>query len=214
MLPAVPADRESLDVIIIGAGQAGLALGHHLGRRGARFLLLDAAPEIGHSWRQRWDSLRLFSPAQYDSLPGMPFPAAADTHPGKDDVADYLASYAARFELPVRLNTPVQRLQRENDAFAVTTAAGRLHATQVVVATGPFQAPYIPGIAEQLDPLVPQLHSARLPQPRPAARRGPGAGRRSGQLRAPDRCRARADPHRHRRRRFQAGRAAATDSRT
>src|SRR5690349_11153561 len=97
----------TLDVLVIGAGQAGLALGHWLARTGATFLLLDAGPEIGHSWRSRWDSLRLFSPAQYDSLPGFPFPALADTHPTKDEVADYLAAYAARFALPVRLNSPV-----------------------------------------------------------------------------------------------------------
>jgi putative flavoprotein involved in K+ transport len=156
-----------LDVIVIGAGQAGLALGHHLASRGARFLLLDAGPEIGHSWRNRWDSLRLFSPAQYDSLPGMPFPAPADTHPSKDDVADYLAAYAARFALPVRTGSPVIRLDRDADGgFAVGTPAETLHAHQVVVATGPFQTPFIPALADQLDPLVPQLHSAEYRNPR------------------------------------------------
>jgi putative flavoprotein involved in K+ transport len=88
-MPSPTADQP-LDVIVIGAGQAGLALGHHLARRGADFALLDAGPEIGSSWRSRWDSLRLFSPAQYDSLPGLPFPAPVDTHPRKDEVADYL----------------------------------------------------------------------------------------------------------------------------
>jgi putative flavoprotein involved in K+ transport len=107
-----------LDAIVIGAGQAGLALGHHLARRDADFLLLDAGPEIGSSWRSRWDSLRLFTPAQYDSLPGLPFPAPADTHPGKDDVADYLAAYAAHFDLPVRLDSPVLRLHRDGDGGA------------------------------------------------------------------------------------------------
>jgi putative flavoprotein involved in K+ transport len=160
MSHTMPADRDPYDVLIIGAGQAGLALGHYLARSETRFLLLDAAPEIGHSWRRRWDSLHLFSPAQYDSLPGMPFPAAADTHPGKDDVADYLTSYAAHFDLPVRLNTPVQRLHQENGLFAVTTPTGVLHAAQVVVATGPFQTPHTPDTAAQLDPQVPQLHSA------------------------------------------------------
>src|ERR687889_1612568 len=100
------ADEEPLDALVIGAGQAGLALGHHLARRDATFLLLDAGPEIGHSWRSRWDSLRLFSPAQYDSLPGMAFPAPDGSyHPTKDDVADYLQAYAQRFRLPVRLNS-------------------------------------------------------------------------------------------------------------
>jgi putative flavoprotein involved in K+ transport len=164
--PSPAGDREVLDVIVIGAGQAGLALGHHLARRGARFLLLDAGPEIGHSWRSRWDSLRLFSPAQYDSLPGRPFPAPADTHPSKDDVADYLADYAAHFALPVRLDSPVLRLHRDGDgSFAVTTPTGTLAAAQVVVATGPFQTPRIPALAGRLDPQVPQLHSAGYRNP-------------------------------------------------
>src|SRR3954447_1854935 len=95
---------QPLGVLVIGAGQARLALAYHLQRRRARFLLLDAGPEIGHSWRNRWDSLRLFSPAAYDSLPGLPFPAAEDAHPTKDDVADYLQAYARRFALPVQLD--------------------------------------------------------------------------------------------------------------
>jgi putative flavoprotein involved in K+ transport len=161
---AVP--TQPLDVLVIGAGQAGLALGSHLIRRGADFLLLDAAPEIGHSWRTRWDSLRLFSPAQYDSLPGLPFPAPADTHPSKDDVADYLAGYADHFALPVRLDSPVIGLHRDDGTFTATTPTGTLTAKQVVVATGPFQTPHVPALAEQLDPVVPQLHSAEYRNPR------------------------------------------------
>jgi putative flavoprotein involved in K+ transport len=162
------------DVIVIGAGQAGLALGHHLAARGADFVLIDAAPEIGHSWRSRWDSLRLFSPAQYDSLPGMPFPAPADTHPSKDDVADYLAEYAARFALPVRCNTPVQRLHRATDrAFVATTPTGTVRARRVVIATGPFQAPHTPALADRLHPDVIQLHSAAYRNPTQV----PGGGR-------------------------------------
>ena len=162
------------DVIVIGAGQAGLALGHHLARRDADFLLLDAAPEIGHSWRTRWDSLRLFSPAQYDSLPGLPFPAPADTHPTKDDVADYLAGYARHFDLPVRLASPVRRLHRDDDGtFALSTPTGTLRARQVVVATGPFQTPHVPALADGLSPDVVQLHSAgyRNPAQLPAGAR-------------------------------------------
>jgi putative flavoprotein involved in K+ transport len=161
---SVPRDRR--EVVVIGGGQAGLAIGHHLATRGARFLLLDAGPEIGHSWRRRWDSLRLFSPAQYDSLPGLPFPAAADTHPSKDDVADYLAAYATHFDLPVRLNSPVLRLHHDEDGgFMVTTPTEALRAKQVVVATGPFQSPHVPSLATQLDPLVPQLHSTEYRNP-------------------------------------------------
>jgi putative flavoprotein involved in K+ transport len=156
----------ALDALVIGAGQAGLALGHHLARRGAAFLLLDGAPEIGHSWRSRWDSLRLFSPAQYDSLPGLPFPAPADTHPSKDDVADYLAAYAQTFDLPVRLDSPVLRLHREADGvFAAVTPTGAVRARQVAIATGPFQTPHVPAVAHDLHPLVPQLHSAEYRNP-------------------------------------------------
>ncbi|MGY1688113.1 flavin-containing monooxygenase [Geodermatophilus sp. SYSU D00867] len=161
----VPTDR-SVDVLVIGAGQAGLAIGHHLARRDADLLLLDAGPEVGHSWRSRWDSLRLFSPARYDSLPGLPFPAPADTHPSKDDVADYLAAYARRFALPVRTNSPVLRLYRDGDGgFTATTPTGTVRAEQVVVATGPFQTPHVPALAQQVDPAVPQLHSAGYRNP-------------------------------------------------
>jgi putative flavoprotein involved in K+ transport len=166
-LPVSAGDREVLDVLVVGAGQAGLALGHHLAARNADFLLLDAGPEIGSSWRARWDSLRLFSPAQYDSLPGMPFPAPHDSyHPTKDDVADYLQAYARRFRLPVRLNSPVFRLHRATDGtFTAATPTGTVRARQVVVATGPFQTPHIPALADRLDPLVPQLHSAEYRNP-------------------------------------------------
>lgn len=157
---------DPLDVVVIGAGQAGLALGHHLARRGSSFAILEAGPEVGHSWRARWDSLRLFSPAQYDSLPGLAFPAPPDTHPGKDDVADYLAAYAAHFALPVMVDTPVLRVHREGDGgFMVTTPKGTLRAAQVVVATGPFQLPRVPEAATRLDAQVTQLHSAEYRNP-------------------------------------------------
>lgn len=157
---------EPFDVVVVGAGQAGLAIGHYLARSGLTFVLLEAGAEVGLSWRNRWDSLRLFSPAQFDSLPGMPFPAPADSHPSKDDVADYLAAYAERFNLPVRLNSPVMRTRREPDGtFIVTTPTGELHARQVVVATGPFQTPRVPATAAQLDPRVQQLHSADYRNP-------------------------------------------------
>jgi putative flavoprotein involved in K+ transport len=154
-----------LDVIVIGAGQAGLATAYHLRRRGMRFLVVDAGHEIGSAWRSRWESLRLFTPAQYDGLPGMPFPAPADTHPTKDEVADYLTAYAARFDLPILLDCAVIRLEREGDRFAVHTSQGRLSADQVVVATGPFQTPVVPGLAAGLGPHVVQLHSASYRNP-------------------------------------------------
>src|SRR6187200_677157 len=157
--------HDALDVIVIGAGQAGLATAYHLCRRGVRFLVVDAAHELGGSWRTRWDSLRLFTPAQYDGLPGMPFPAPADTHPTKDQVADYLATYAARFELPVLLDCWVRRLERADSRYLVHTSQGTLTAHQVVVATGPFQTPIVPGLASGLGTDVVQLHSASYRNP-------------------------------------------------
>ena len=154
-----------LDVIVIGAGQAGLAVAWHLARLGRRFLVLEAGSEVGHTWRTRWDSLTLFTPAEYDALPGMPFPAPSGSYPTKDQVADYLAAYAARFELPVLLDAAVIRLTREQDHFAVHTTQGALTSEQVIVATGPFQRPMIPGHARQLSASVVQLHSSQYRNP-------------------------------------------------
>jgi putative flavoprotein involved in K+ transport len=151
--------RISVDVVVVGAGQAGLAMGWHLSRLGLRFVVLEAAAELGQSWRSRWDSLTLFTPTQYDALPGMPFPASADTYPGKDAVADYLRAYAAAFDLPVRLNARVIALQRTGAEFEVRTAAEVFRARQVVLATGPFQVPVVPPAAAGLHPSVTQLHS-------------------------------------------------------
>ena len=158
--------RPPLDVLVIGGGQAGLAMGYHLTRRGLRFLIVDAGPEVGSVWRSRWDSLRLFTSGRYDSLPAMPFPAAADAYPGKDAVADYLRSYAAEFELPVRLDTTVTSLTRAgNGSYLVKAGVDELEATQVVVATGPFQVPFTPPVAADLAPEVHQLHSAAYRRP-------------------------------------------------
>jgi putative flavoprotein involved in K+ transport len=163
------APHAPLDVLVIGAGQAGLAVGHHLARHHLRFLLVDAAPELGHSWRTRWDSLRLFTPVEYDGLPGLRFPGAPGTYPGKDDVADYLQAYAARFELPVMLNTRVERVERteagDGSLFRVETSQGTLCARQVIVATGPFQQPHVPEVSSRFDASVRQLHSAAYRNP-------------------------------------------------
>ena len=157
---------EHVDVLVIGAGQAGLAIGWHLREQGIRsFLLIDAGPEVGHIWRNRWDSLRLFTPAEYDALPGMPFPAPTGTYPTKDQVADYLRGYAAAFELPVRLNTRLTRLSKAGDLFHADTSTGPLTARQVVIATGPFQTPVVPTLARNLAADVLQVHSADYRNP-------------------------------------------------
>ena len=163
----------ALDVLVIGGGQAGLAMGYHLGRRNLRFLIVDAGPEIGSVWRSRWDSLQLFTSGRCDNLPGMPFPAAADTYPGKDATADYLQAYAAEFALPVRLETTVTSLTRAGDGHYLAKAgADVMEARHVVVASGPFQVPFTPPIAAELPPEVHQLHSAdyRRPEQLPPGR--------------------------------------------
>ena len=159
-----------LDVVVVGGSQAGLAMAWHLTRRGLRFVVLEAGPEIGHTWRSHWDSLTLFTPAQHDALPGMPFPGRPDTYPTKDPVADYLQDYAAAFNLPVRLNARVSHLSKTAEGFEIGTQADVFRARQVVAAAGPFQTPFIPPAAQRLDGAVTQLHSAgyRNPQALPA----------------------------------------------
>jgi putative flavoprotein involved in K+ transport len=168
--PQDPAGDQRLEVVVVGGSQAGLAMAWHLARQGRRFVVLEAGPELGHTWRSRWDSLKLFTPAQYDALPGMAFPAPADTYPTKDPVADYLQAYAKTFDLPVRLNAKATELRRREDgSFEVHTADQVYRARQVVVATGPFQVPFLPPPAGKLDVSVTQLHSAdyRNPQALP-----------------------------------------------
>ena len=152
------------NTVIIGAGQAGLAIGRLLADRSHDFTILDAADTPAAAWQQRWDSLRLFTPARYDSLPGTPFPAAPGHYPSRDEVVAYLTDYARN--LPVQLRSRVQRLQRTGDGYTLELAHGVYTANQVVVATGPFQTPRTPAIAEKLDPEVVQLHSSRYRNPR------------------------------------------------
>ena len=157
-------DRE-VDTIVIGAGQAGLATGYHLARRGQEIALLDASKAVGASWRDRWDSLRLFTPVGFDSLPGLPFPGPRREHPTKDQVADYLAGYAQRFALPVMLDTRVQAVRREGRGFGVATTRRCWRANSVIIATGAHHTPSIPRLADQLDLGVVQLHSSTFRGP-------------------------------------------------
>ena len=153
-------ERERFDTIIIGGGQAGLATGYHLAKRGRSFLILDANERIGDSWRSRWDSLRLYSPAGYDGLPGMRFPARRNSFPTAHEMGDYLEAYAARFALPVRTGTAVHELSRAHKRYLVTANGDTFEAESVVVASGVMQKPVIPSFAQQLDPRITQLHSS------------------------------------------------------
>ena len=137
-------EPEPIETVVIGGGQAGLSVGHHLARRGRPFLILDANQRIGDAWRNRWDSLRLFTPARYDALAGLPLPTPADSFPGKDQVADYLEAYAARFQLPVRTGVRVDRLWREDGRFVVAAGDRSWAADNVVVAMSTFQIPGCP----------------------------------------------------------------------
>lgn len=154
-----------LDVVIIGGGQAGLALGYHLQRAGRRFAIVEAADRLGDSWRRRWDSLTLFTPRRYDALPGLAFPGDPDGCPGKDEVADYLEAYARHFALPVLLGSPVSSVRQVADGFAIETDRITMSARQVVIATGGFTGPAIPDFAAALDPRVAQLHSTDYRNP-------------------------------------------------
>ena len=145
--------------IVIGGGQAGLAVGYYLAAHGLPFQILDAYGRTGDAWRKRWDSLRLFSPARYAGLPGLPFPARGDVFPTKNQVADYLEEYRRRFQLPVRHNTRVERLWREKERFAIAAGREQFAADNVVVAMANYQAPRIPDFARELDPQIVQLHS-------------------------------------------------------
>ncbi|HZK58915.1 MAG TPA: NAD(P)/FAD-dependent oxidoreductase [Cryobacterium sp.] len=161
--------------VVIGGGQAGLAAGRELAARGLDYLILEASPRLGDSWRRRWDSLRLFTPAEHDGLPGLGFPAPRGTFPSKDEVATYLESYAGAQGLAVRLGTRVTGLSRVGDGWQIEAAPGspaarnalaeNVLANNVIVATGTNAAPRVPPFAADLDDGIPQLHSSEYRNP-------------------------------------------------
>lgn len=150
---------ERHETIVIGGGQAGLAVGYHLARRGLSFVILDAGDRVGDVWRNRWDSLRLFTPAKFAGLDGMPFPADRDRFPTKDEMGDYLESYAERFDLPVRTGVEVDGLSKDGDRFVVTAGDLRFEADNVVVAMSNYQKPRVPEFGRDLDRSILQMHS-------------------------------------------------------
>ena len=151
------------EVVVVGGGQAGLAIGRLLADQGRDFTVLEAASTPAAAWRERWDSLVLFTPVRYDSLPGKPFPGDPDHYPTRDEVVAYLEEYAR--DLPVELNSPVTGVRRAGDGYVVALDDRSYEADQVVIATGPFQVPVIPAIASALDPAVVQLHSTEYRNP-------------------------------------------------
>ncbi len=154
------------EVVVLGGGQAGLAMGYYLARQGRRFIVFERGDSIAPAWRERWDSLRLFTPRGYSSLPGLPFPGDPDDYPTRDEVITYLERYAEEFDLPLELNSPVHRLSRRDDRWFVLELDGRtITAAQVVVATGPFQTPYVPELATELHRDVWQAHSTGYRRP-------------------------------------------------
>jgi putative flavoprotein involved in K+ transport len=156
---------DRFEVAVIGGGQAGLAMGYFLAKQGRHFTILEASDSIGAAWRTRWDSLVLFTPRRYDSLPGLPFPGDQDGYPGRTEVIDYLENYASTFELPVQLNSAVQSVAPADRAFLLDLGTRAVEAEQVVVATGPFQTPNVPAFAAGLGADVFQVHSTGYRRP-------------------------------------------------
>jgi putative flavoprotein involved in K+ transport len=160
-----PNRTEFVETVIIGGGQAGLALGYYLAQQNREFVILDAHARVGDAWRLRWDSLRLFTPAKYDGLPGLPFPGDRLGFPTKDDVADYIEAYAARFALPVQPGVRVDRVRHERGGYVSSAGERRWESKNVVLATGGSQTPHVPAFAAQLAPTIFQRHAGAYRNP-------------------------------------------------
>jgi putative flavoprotein involved in K+ transport len=156
---------ETFDTVVIGAGQAGLSAGYHLRKAERSFVILDGSARIGDVWRTRYDSLRLFTPAWAVKLPGWSYPARRGDAPQKDEMADYLEAYAARFALPVRTGVWVDGVRRDGDAFVVSAGETAFRAANVIVASGAHGEARLPAIASELDPGIVQLHSTAYRNP-------------------------------------------------
>lgn len=156
---------ECYDVVVIGAGQAGLSTGYHLARRGVNFVILEANERIGDQWRRLWESFRLFTPARFDGLDGMRFPGRRHHFPTKDEFASYLEAYAKKFNLPVRTGMRVERLSREGERYVIAAGGKRFEAGQVIIAAASYQKPHVPGFADELDPEIVQFHSGTYRSP-------------------------------------------------
>jgi putative flavoprotein involved in K+ transport len=157
---------ERFHTIVIGGGQAGLSVGYYLARAGRPFVILDASERVGDAWRHRWDSLRLFTPAIFDGLVGMKFPAPSFSFPTKDEMAEYLEEYARRFQLPVRSNVRVDRVTRVGERYLVEAGCHHFEADNVVVAMASYQVPRVPAFARDLRADILQMHSSQYRNPR------------------------------------------------
>ena len=157
--------RNHVEVAVVGGGQAGLAMAYYLREQGRRFVILERGDSIAPAWRERWDSLRLFTPRGYSALPGVPFPGDPDGYPTRDEVISYIERYADTFEQSIELSSDVRRLSEADGRFVLNIDGRMITADQVVVSTGPFQTPYVPNLAEKLDSEVWQAHSTGYRRP-------------------------------------------------
>jgi putative flavoprotein involved in K+ transport len=149
----------------VGGGQAGLTMGYYLREQGLRFVIFERGRSIAPAWRERWDSLTLFTPRRYSAMPGLPFPGDPEGYPTRDEVIEYLERHAETFELPIQLDSEVRRLSHEGGRFVLELGGRTATADHVVVATGPFQTPFVPELARDVDSGVWQVHSTGYRQP-------------------------------------------------